>query len=228
MTTTNQKINLSNEQLIVKDEGRIGHHMKHMTDMAEHYVVNANDNFGTTRGGHPKLANFLPSEFGAAKDYWEEKGIQPGRLLTATYTCPHTGNQTQVYQTMNGVPVDTRSDEFQTMFQNFIAYPPSIILETQSELDKIISEEIENDIRSERKEIGPCYALERLQRALIIMQNKLWSKRVQINKELNNLIAKPLRSNKQVMELSKRLDLLLGMRSAPTGLTAGPTTATRR
>ena len=66
---------------------------------------------------------------------------------------------------MNGVPVDTRSDEFQTMFQNFIAYPPSIILETQSELDKIISEEIENDIRSERQVIGPCYALKRLQRA---------------------------------------------------------------
>ena len=42
------------------------------------------------------------------------------------------------------------------MYQNFIAYPLSIILETKSELDKIINEEIENDIRSERQEIGPC------------------------------------------------------------------------
>ena len=90
--------------------------------MAEHYVFNANDNFGTTREGHPKFANFLPSEFGATKDYWEEKDIPPGRLLTATYTCPHTGNQIQVHQTMNGVPVDTRTDEFQIMYQNFIAY----------------------------------------------------------------------------------------------------------
>ena len=114
---------------------------------------------------------------------------------------------------MNGVPVDTRSDKFQvTMYQNFIAYPPSITLETQSELDKIINEETENDIRSERQEIGPCYALERLQRVLIIMQNKLWSKLVQINKELSYLIAKPLRSNKKVMELSERLDMLLGMK----------------
>ena len=55
--------------------------MKHMTDMAEHYVVNANDNFGTTREGHPKFANFLPSEFGATKDYWEDKGIPSGCLL---------------------------------------------------------------------------------------------------------------------------------------------------
>ena len=88
------------------------------------------------------------------------------------------------------------------MYQNFIAYPPSIVLEGMSELDKIISEEIENDIRSERQVLGPCYALERFQRALIVMQNKLWVKRVQINKELSDLIAKPLRSHQQVMELS--------------------------
>ena len=103
------------------------------------------------------------------------------------------------------------------MYQNFIAYPSSIILETQAELDKIISEELENDIRSERHELGPCYALERLQRALIIMQNKLWSKRVQINKELSDIIAKPLRSNRQVMELSERLDVLLGMKERANG-----------
>ena len=106
--------------------------MKHMTAMAEHYVNNSNDNFKTTRQGHLKFDNLLPSELGATKDYWEEKGIPPGRLLTATYICPHTGNRTQVHQTMNGVPVDTRLDEFQVMYQNFIAYPLSIILETQA------------------------------------------------------------------------------------------------
>ena len=234
MTTTNQKISLNNcthEQIFkasriqtkaaatfVKDEKRIGHSMKHMTAMAEHYVITANDNFRTTKHGHPKFDNFLPSELGATKDYWEEKGIPHGRLLVATYTCPHTGSRTQVHQTMNGVPVDTRSDEFQTMYQNFIAYPSSIILETQAELDKIISEELKNDIRSERHELGPCYALERLQRALIIMQNKLWSKRVQINRELSDIIAKPLRSNRQVMELSERLDALLGMKERANGV----------
>ena len=115
MTTTNQKVNLNNcthEQIFkaiskiqakaastfFKDEQRIGHHMKHMPAMAEHYVVNADDNFGTTREGHQKFANFLPSEFGATKDYWEEKCIPLGCLLTATYTCQHTGNQIQLKQ----------------------------------------------------------------------------------------------------------------------------------
>ena len=49
------------------------------------------------------------------------------------------------------------------------------------------------------------------------MQNKLWSKRVQINKELSDLIAKPLRSNRQVMELSERIDMLLGMKERANG-----------
>ena len=148
MTTTNQKVNLNNcthEQLFkaiskiqakasatfIKDERRIrviGHHMKHMTAMAEHYVINSSDHFKTTKQGHPMFDNFLSSELGATKDNWEEKCIPPGRLLTSTYTCPHTGSQIQVHQTMNGVPVDTRSDEFQIMYQNFIAYPSSILL----------------------------------------------------------------------------------------------------
>ena len=49
------------------------------------------------------------------------------------------------------------------------------------------------------------------------MQNKLWSKRVQINKELSDIIAKLLRSNRQVMELTERLDLLLGMKEHANG-----------
>ena len=125
MTITTQKINLNNctdEQLFkaisriqakaaatfVKDDWRIGHNMKHMMDMVEHYVVTTLDNYGMTREGHPKFLNWLPSEFGTTKDYCEEKGILSGRLLNATYTCPSTGNQIQVHQTMNGVPVDSR------------------------------------------------------------------------------------------------------------------------
>jgi hypothetical protein len=62
MTTTPQKINLNNcthEQLfkaisriqtkaaatVVKGDWRIGHNMKHMTDMVKHYVVTASDNY---------------------------------------------------------------------------------------------------------------------------------------------------------------------------------------
>ena len=116
--------------------------------MAEHYVPNSNDNFNTTIQGLPKFDHFLLSELGTTKEYREEKGIPPGRLITATSACPHTGNKTQVHQMMNGVPVDTSSDEFQTMYLIFIAYPPSIILETQSELDKIINKEIENETPS--------------------------------------------------------------------------------
>ncbi len=49
------------------------------------------------------------------------------------------------------------------------------------------------------------------------MQNKLWMKRVQINKELSDLIAKPLRSHQEVTEPSERLKLLLGMKERANG-----------
>jgi hypothetical protein len=88
-----------------------------------------------------------------------------------------------------------------------------------SVFDKTISEEIKNDICSEHQVLGPCYALEWFQRTLIIMQDKLWLKRVQINIELSNLIAKPLHwhSHLQVMELSKCFNLLLGMKERANG-----------
>ncbi len=90
MTTTTQKMNLKNcshEQLFkaiskiqakaaatfTKDDKQIGHHMKHMTDMVEHYVVTTSDKNGMTREEHPRSLNCLPSKFGANKGYIEEK-----------------------------------------------------------------------------------------------------------------------------------------------------------
>ncbi len=120
---------------------------------------------------------------------------------------------------MNGVPVDTRTDELQIMYQNSIAFSLSIILQTQSEFDKITSEEIENDICSERQVVGLCYALEWFQRALffIVMQNKLRVRRIHINRELSNALDKPLRSHKKTMEITERIDVLLDMKERANG-----------
>ncbi len=80
MTTTTQKINLNNcthEQLFKsisriqakaaatfgKDDRLIGHNMKHMTDMIEHYIVTTSDNYCMTREGDLRFLNWLPSEF---------------------------------------------------------------------------------------------------------------------------------------------------------------------
>jgi hypothetical protein len=62
------------------------------------------------------------------------------------------------------------------MHQNFIAYPPSLIIEIKCKLDKIINEEIESNIRSDRQALGPCHAIERVQGAQIVLQNKLMNK----------------------------------------------------
>ena len=74
--------------------------------MSEHYVATDIDDIPRTRLGNPKYRGWLPSEFGADKQYWDKKGVT-GKLLNDTYLNPHTGRQTGVHQTMSGVPVDT-------------------------------------------------------------------------------------------------------------------------
>ncbi len=44
-----------------------------MSDMVEHYVVTTSDNYCMTSEGHLRFLNWLPSEFRATKDYWEDK-----------------------------------------------------------------------------------------------------------------------------------------------------------
>jgi hypothetical protein len=233
-SATTQKIRLNNcthEQLFkalarveaklatttIKDKNRTPHAIKSISDMSEHYVASDIDDIPLTRLGNHKYRGWLPSEFGADKQYWEKKGVNPGKLLNDTYLNPHTGRHTGVHQTMSGVPVDTRSDAFQIMYQNFITFPPSLHMETQAKIDEFISEEFENDFRSGRQTLGPLYAVERLQEIKVTLQNKLMLRRTQINKELSDWIAKPVRSHKQVMEYRERLELLLSMKERANG-----------
>ena len=81
----------------------------------------------------------------------------------------------------------------------------------------VISEEIENDVRSERQVLGNCHATERIQRAQIVLQTKLLLKRNQTNKDLSYLNAKPLRTHTEVMESINCTDRLLGMKELANG-----------
>jgi hypothetical protein len=117
----------------IKDKTRAPHAVKNISDMSEHYVATDIDDIPRTRLGNPIYRGWFPSKFGADKQYQEKKGVNPGKLLNDdTYLNLHTGHQTEVHQTMSGVPVDTRSDAFQIMYQNSIAFPPSLHIETQA------------------------------------------------------------------------------------------------
>ncbi len=167
---------------IIKDKTRAPHAVKSISDMSEHSVATDIDDIPQMRLGNPKYRGWLPSEFGADKQYWEKKGVNPGKLLNETYLNQHKGCQTAVHQTMSGVPVDTRSDAFQIMYQDFIAFPPSLHMETQAKINEYISEEFENGILSGRQTLGPLYAVENLQEIKITYQSKLMLRRTQINR----------------------------------------------
>ena len=57
----------------------------------EHYLATDIDDIPRTRLGNPKHRGRLPSEFGADKQYWEKKGVNPSKLLNDTFLNPYTG-----------------------------------------------------------------------------------------------------------------------------------------
>jgi hypothetical protein len=65
------------------------------------------------------------------------------------------------------------SFNFKIVYRNFVAYPSCIQMETQAKIDETISEEIKNDFLSSYQKLEPLYAVERLQNAKIVLQNKL-------------------------------------------------------
>jgi hypothetical protein len=85
---------------------------------------------------------------------WEQKGVNPRELLNEAYLNLRTGSYTGVHQTMSGVPVDTRSNAFQMMYQNFLVFYPSVHMETRAKIDAILSKEIENEVWQGRQTLG--------------------------------------------------------------------------
>jgi hypothetical protein len=125
--------------------------------------------------------------------------VTGGKLL-ATYLNHHTG-QAGIFQTMPGTLLNVLSPCFQTIYQNFICYPPSLQLETQSKINEIICEEIERELRTGHKQVGMFYAIEHLQHIKVILQNKLTIRRSETSRLLIECINTPgpVRSHKQVV-----------------------------
>ncbi len=70
-----------------------------------------------------------------------------GTLRIGSYLNHHMEQQAGVFQKMSGTPVNILLPNFQTIYQNFICYPPSLHIETQSKINYIIGEEIEKELQ---------------------------------------------------------------------------------
>jgi hypothetical protein len=100
----------------------------------------------------PQRPSVVPSLKLASKRVWSHQGVEESRTIGKKSTPPWSLTQFYIYllawKSDSSPSEDKWSScqhevEFQTIYRNSMAYTPSIILETQSEFDKIISEEIE-------------------------------------------------------------------------------------
>ncbi len=72
-----------------------------------------------------------------------------------------------------GTQLNILLTSFQNMYKNFIVYPPSIYMETQATIDKLISEENREWLPVRPTAVGTVLCTQRLQHIKMLLQNNL-------------------------------------------------------
>ena len=149
--------------------------VKQFADMANGYVIQATDQFGSMKGGYPSLKNFDVTDFLHTRKSWEEKSIRKGMLPYIARIDPYTGVEYECYMTMNCIEIDPRDPEVIHRLQFLITFPGSITLEALGVIEEVFTKYIDDEDRARRGNEGPYGIIDRLQRALITFQNQLFS-----------------------------------------------------
>jgi hypothetical protein len=85
----------------------------------------------------------------------------------------NTGNEYPVQQLMNRVEFDYTEDKFQELGGNFLSYPASLQMETQTMIGEILDKYFENEESTGQRNPGPMQQVQRWQNILIATQNML-------------------------------------------------------
>jgi hypothetical protein len=107
---------------VVKDQHRRLVPIMNLVQMAELYVVQSSDNVRVTKGGDFSLKRLAPKDFVHTKSTWEKMGITKGQL-------PHivqydaNGIEHEAHVTMNGLEIDSESQQFKRKMVNLSTYP---------------------------------------------------------------------------------------------------------
>jgi hypothetical protein len=202
----------------VRDMHRRQNSISIVAIISEYYVPKNGDTIKLSKAGNPIFKDWLPEHFCHKKQTWEEAGIAKGYLSTKTNYDPTFDSDEPILQTMTGIPIDIQDPVFIARIQEFTAYPGSCQLETQNAIQSVIDEYIDDDTFSERKNSGPLPAVYNLQRVKIILQNKLFSAKAQIEEKLNSVSGKIITNNKSFIAWRQELELLMAMHERANGL----------
>ena len=117
--------------------------------------------------------------------------------------------------TMNGLEIDPDSQQFKRKMLNLSTYPATLIHETLevvgSVYKKYIVDNVEDDRDQSRNSTCIFDELEQLQYAMIVMQNLLFARRQEINKQIKQSTSTLVTTRRQAIAMKETLQLNLAM-----------------
>ncbi len=156
----------------MKDKNRAPHAVESISDMFEHYVTTDIDDIPRTRLRNPKYRGWLPSEFGADKQYWKTKGVNPGHAVTVNCWMTHIWIRI----------LDVKLGSIRLCLQFQLIQGPTSSRSCTRTLScflhlsiwKLKLKSTNTSAKSSRttSESGPLYAVERLKEIKITLQDK--------------------------------------------------------
>ena len=191
----------------VRDMHRRQNSISIVAIMSEHYVPENGDTIKMSKAGNPFFKDWRPEHFCHTKQTWEEVGIAKGHLSTKTNYDPTTDTDEPILQTMTGMPIDIQDPVLISRIVEFTAYPGSCQLDTQNTIQSVIDEYIDDDTFSERKNSGPLSAVSNFQGVKMILQNKLFLAKAQIEEKLLAITGKIITNNKAFIGWRQDLEL---------------------
>ena len=112
--------------------------------------------------------------------------------------------------TMNGLEIDPASQQFQRKMLNLSTYPATLIHETLEVVGSVYEKYIVEDDRDQsRNSTCNFNELEQLQYAMIVMQNSLFARRQEINKQRKQSTSTLVTTRRQAIAMKETLQLNL-------------------
>jgi hypothetical protein len=133
-------------------------------------------------------------------------GITKGRLQTTTTIDPVTGNNTVPIMTMNGVVIDEYFSEYQNRMKSITLFPSQIMLDTLAVIEEIFTEFVDDNDQAFRQVKGPFYVLDRIQTALIALQNMLLSESTKLDMDIKTLCTVMVTDHKEAVAMKEKIE----------------------
>jgi hypothetical protein len=109
---------------------------------------------------------------------------------------------------MNGVLIDEYSSEYKSRMKNITLFPSPVMLDT---VEEIFTEFVDDNDQAFSEVKSPFYVLDRIQDALIALQNMLFSESTKLDMDKKTLCTVIVTNHKEAVSMKEKMELSIAM-----------------